>query len=56
MLYASPDMKPDPARIAITSRHFLATGRARYGVAMVRMEVLLDRSQNWPTIVWQKLL
>ena len=52
----SPDMKPDPARIAITSRHFLATGRARYGVAMVRMEVLLDRSQNWPTIVWQKLL
>ena len=52
----SPDMKPDPARIAITSRHFLATGRASYGVAMVRMEVLLDRSQNWPTIVWQKLL
>ena len=23
---------------------------------LVFVEVLLDRSQNWPTIVWQKLL
>lgn len=52
----SPDANPDTARLATTSRHFLVTGRARFGVAMVRMEVLLDRSQNWPTIVWQKLL
>lgn len=52
----SPDADPDTARLATTSRHFLVTGRARFGVAMVRMEVLLDRSQNWPTIVWQKLL
>ena len=52
----SPDAEPDIARLATTSRHFLVTGRARFGVAMVRMEVLLDRSQNWPTIVWQKLL
>lgn len=52
----SHDSNPDLTRLAVTSRHFLATGRARYGVAMVRMEVLLDRSQNWPTIVWQKLL
>ena len=34
----------------------IVTGRARFGVSMVRMEVLLDRSQNWPTVVWQKLL
>ncbi len=52
----SQELQPDTARLATTSRHFLATGRARFGVAMVRMEVLLDRSQNWPTIVWQKLL
>jgi len=52
----SPDANPDVSRLATTSRHFLVTGRARFGVAMVRMEVLLDRSQNWPTIVWQKLL
>jgi len=52
----SQDLNPDTARLATTSRHFLATGRARFGVSMVRMEVLLDRAQNWPTIVWQKLL
>ena len=52
----SPDLQPDLTRLSVTSRHFLATGRARYGVAMVRMEVLLERSQNWSTIVWQKLL
>ncbi len=52
----SPDATPDISRLATTSRHFLVTGRARFGVSMVRMEVLLDRSQNWPTIVWQKLL
>ena len=52
----SQEMQPDITRLATTSRHFLATGRARFGVSMVRMEVLLDRSQNWPTVVWQKLL
>ncbi|WP_374498524.1 type II secretion system minor pseudopilin GspK [Zoogloea sp.] len=42
----------------VKSRHFLATGRARFGVSMVRMEVLLYRptGQKWSTIVWQKLL
>ena len=49
-------LQPDLNRLSVTSRHFVATGRARFGVAMVRMEVLLERSQNWPTIVWQKLL
>ena len=52
----SQELQPDITRLATTSRHFLATGRARFGVSMVRMEVLLDRSQNWPTVVWQKLL
>ncbi len=47
---------PDTNGLATTSTYFLATGRALFGVSMVRMEVLLDRSQNWPTIVWQKLL
>ncbi|MDD3354602.1 type II secretion system minor pseudopilin GspK [Zoogloea sp.] len=44
--------------LAVRSTYFLATGRARFGVSMVRMEVLLHRSegQNWPAIVWQKLL
>ena len=51
-----PEMMQAAIPLATTSRHFLATGRARFGVSMVRMEVLLDRSQNWPTIVWQKLL
>ncbi|HNK17304.1 MAG TPA: type II secretion system minor pseudopilin GspK [Piscinibacter sp.] len=46
----------DTNGLAVSSRYFLATGRARFGVAMVRMEVLLDRRQNWSTIVWQKLL
>lgn len=50
------DVAPDTTTLATTSTYFLATGRARFGVSMVRMEVLLDRSQNWPTIVWQKLL
>lgn len=53
-LDADPDVAPPP--IATTSRHFLVTGRARYGVAMVRMDVLLDRRQKWADIVWQKLL
>jgi general secretion pathway protein K len=47
---------PDTEGLATKSTYFLATGRASFGVSMVRMEVLLDRSQNWPTIVWQKLL
>ncbi|NML27538.1 type II secretion system minor pseudopilin GspK [Zoogloea dura] len=47
-------------RFDVRSRYFLATGRAQYGVSMVRMEVLLDRPTGqgsaWPVIVWQKLL
>lgn len=50
------EVTPDTTTLATSSTYFLATGRARFGVSTVRMEVLLDRSQNWPTIVWQKLL
>lgn len=44
------------ARIDVKSQHFLVTGRASYGSAMVRMEVLLDRQQTWPEILWQRIL
>lgn len=45
-----------PGRLDVRSRHFLVTGRARYGVAVVRMEVLLDRNDIWPNILWQRIL
>ena len=46
----------DPAVADVRSRHIIATGRARFGLAVARMEVLLDRQQRWPTIVWQRIL
>jgi len=46
----------DPSLVDIRSRHFLVTGRASYGVATVRLEVLLDRAEIWPDIIWQRLL
>ena len=42
--------------VSARSTHILATGRARYGLSVVRMEVLLDRRQKWPAIVWQRIL
>lgn len=48
------DETPDLAAFATTSRYFLVTGRARYGVATLRREVLFDRSQRWADIVWQR--
>lgn len=42
--------------VDIRSRHFLVTGRAGYGAATVRLEVLLDRAEIWPDILWQRLL
>lgn len=44
------------ARIDVKSQHFLVTGRASYGNATVRMEVLLDRHETWPEILWQRIL
>lgn len=45
-----------PTRLDVRSRYFLATGRARHGKAMVRMEVLLDRKDTWPDILWHRIL
>jgi general secretion pathway protein K len=39
----------------VVSRYVLAHGRARYGYAVVQLEVLLDRFPGWPTIVWHRL-
>jgi len=50
------DLRPDTLPLSVTSRYFIASGRARYGVATTRMQVLLDRAQIWPDIIWQKIL
>jgi general secretion pathway protein K len=53
---------PDTTRFAVGSQYFLASGHAKFGSATTNMQVLLDRgapdnnSQNWPTIVWQRIL
>jgi general secretion pathway protein K len=44
------------ANFAVSSRYFLATGRARFGEATTSMQVMLDRRNIWPEIVWQKIL
>jgi general secretion pathway protein K len=49
-------VKPATGRVDVTSRYFLVGGRAKYGQAVTRMQVLLDRKDVWPTIVWQKVL
>ena len=42
--------------IDVRSRFFAVVGRARAGVAMVSMTIMLDRSQgNWASILWQKI-
>ena len=43
-------------RFAVVTRYFLASGRARFGEATTRMQVLLDRQDIYPLIVWQKIL
>jgi general secretion pathway protein K len=42
--------------LAVVSRYFLVSGRARYGDATTRMLVLLDRQNQWSEIIWQKIL
>ena len=42
--------------LAVISRYFLVSGRARYGEATTRMLVLLDRQNQWSEIIWQKIL
>lgn len=43
-------------RFSATSRYFLVGGRAKYGLAVTRMQALLDRKSVWPEIIWQKIL
>lgn len=45
-----------PLWVDVRSRHFLVTGRANFGGATVNLEVLLDRADTWPDILWQRLL
>ncbi|MBU1235254.1 MAG: type II secretion system minor pseudopilin GspK [Gammaproteobacteria bacterium] len=47
---------PPASRFSVSSRYFLVGGRAKYGQAVTRMQVLLDRKSIWPEIVWQKIL
>jgi general secretion pathway protein K len=47
---------PPAGRFSATSRYFLVGGRAKYGLAVTRMQVLLDRKSVWPEIIWQKIL
>lgn len=43
-------------RFAVESHYFVAAGRARYGVAVSALRVLLYRQSGWPDIIWQKIL
>lgn len=46
----------DASQFDVRSVYFLATGRARWGDAVTRMQVLLRRSQARPDILWRKNL
>ncbi|WP_374512460.1 type II secretion system minor pseudopilin GspK [Niveibacterium sp.] len=53
----------DESRLSLKSFYFLASGRAHFGTATTRMQVLLARGvvansvrRNWPEIIWQKIL
>lgn len=46
----------DTAQLMVTSKYFYATGRARWGEAVTRMQVLLERQQARPDILWIKIL
>lgn len=38
----------------VRSRHFLITIQARHGVSVTRLEALVDRQRDWPTILWMR--
>jgi general secretion pathway protein K len=44
------------AYFAVSSRYFLVSGRAHFGEATTSMQVMLDRRNTWPEIIWQKIL
>ena len=48
--------QPASTALDVRSRHFAVIGRSSFGSAVVRMEVLLDRRETWPSIVWQRIL
>lgn len=50
-----PLTKPAPDFLMVTSHHFFANGRARWGEAVTRMQVLLERQQARPDILWIKI-
>jgi general secretion pathway protein K len=50
------EVRSQAATLATSSRYFLASVRARYGESLVRLQVMLDRRNAWPEIVWQKIL
>jgi general secretion pathway protein K len=39
----------------VTSTYFLVNGTATMGNAQVVTKALLDRTNNWPTVVWQSV-
>jgi general secretion pathway protein K len=44
------------ATISVSSRYFLASVRGSFGEATTSMQVMLDRRNTWPEIIWQKIL
>lgn len=49
---ASP---PSGQLASVSSRHFLVTIHASYGVAVSRLEALLERRSIWPEILWYRI-
>jgi general secretion pathway protein K len=50
-----PDLRVDDERLAVRSSFFLVDGRARFGLADVRMQALLRRDgAAFPAVVWQR--
>lgn len=52
---SEPAQPPAARDVDVASRYFAVTGRARFGTAVVSMEVLLDRRDTWPAILWQRI-
>ena len=47
---------PPSAQLAgVSSRHFLVTIHASYGISVTRLEALLDRQTLWPELLWYRL-
>ncbi|AWI74046.1 general secretion pathway protein GspK [Parazoarcus communis] len=47
---------PPAAQLAsVSSRHFLVTIHASYGISVTRLEALLDRQKPWPELLWYRI-